>query len=298
MSPNDATPDLTGRTCMITGATSGIGRAAAVGLARLGADLVLVCRDRGRAGETVEQIQSVTGNESVEVLLADLSSQQEIRRVAEEFLSKDRPLHVLVNNAGLIQLGRTTTADGIETTFAVNHLAYFLLTRLLEERLKASAPARIVNVASDVHRSGEITFDDLGRERKYRGFSVYAQSKLANVLFTYELASRLDGTAVTANCMHPGAVGTRFLANNGRLARLAMAIGRPFLRTPEQGARTVIWLASSPEVEGVSGRYFADGKEVRSSEASYDRAVSRRLWETSDELTGLADRARHVGGEG
>jgi NAD(P)-dependent dehydrogenase (short-subunit alcohol dehydrogenase family) len=145
-----------------------------------------------------------------------------------------------------------------------------------------------VNVASHVHRSGEITFDDLGRERGYRGFSVYAQSKLANVLFTYELASRLEGTGVTANCLHPGAVGTRFLGNNGPLARFVMWIARPLLRTPEQGARTLIWLASSPEVDGVSGKYFVDDKEVRSSEASYDRAAACRLWEASEKLTGLA----------
>jgi NAD(P)-dependent dehydrogenase (short-subunit alcohol dehydrogenase family) len=273
---------------MITGASSGIGRETAIGLARLGAELVLVCRDRGRGEDAVHEIRRRTGSRSAELLLADLSSQAQIRALAEKFLGRDRPLHVLVNNAGVLNLRRRTTVDGLEATFAVNHLAYFLLTRLLLERLRSSAPARIVNVASDVHRSGEIRFDDLGLEKGYRAGRAYSQSKLANVLFTYELAERLQGSAVTANCLHPGVVATGLLDDNGLLPALAMRLGRPFMKTPGQGAVTSIHLASAPELEGVSGRYFVDRREVRSSEASYDREVRRRLWEVSERLTGVA----------
>ena len=280
---------MSGRTCMITGASSGIGRVTALEIARLGADLVLVCRDRARAEDAVAEIRAQTGNQNMEVMLADLSSQQAIRQLAHDYLATDRPLHVLVNNAGLVNLHRTLTVDGIETVFAVNHLAYFLLTNLLLDRIKASAPARIVNVASDAHRfgTGTINFDDLGGERGYRTMRIYGQSKLANILFTYELARRLEGTGVTVNCLHPGAVATGLGKNNGGWAKVVIGMLRPFFRTPESGAATSIYLASSPQVEGISGKYFSNCKETRSSKGSYDAAAARRLWEVSEELTGI-----------
>ncbi|HVO22600.1 MAG TPA: SDR family oxidoreductase [Candidatus Margulisiibacteriota bacterium] len=272
---------------MITGATSGIGRATALALARIDAVLVLVCRDRGRADETVAAIRTATGSRNTEVMLADLSSQEAIRQLARDYLATDRPLHVLVNNAGIVNLHRTLTVDGIETVFAVNHLAYFLLTNLLLDRLKASAPARIVNVASDAHRFAALNFDDLGGERSYRTMRIYGQSKLANILFTYELARRLHGTAVTANCLHPGAVATGLGTNNGGWAKVVIAMLRPFFRTPASGAATSIYLASAPHVEGVSGKYFSNCKEARSSKESYDVAAARRLWQVSEQMTGL-----------
>jgi len=278
---------MTGRTCMITGSTSGIGHATAIGLAKIGADLVLVCRDRSRADQTVAAIRATNENTHVEVMLADLSSQQAIRRLACDYLASDRPLHVLVNNAGVVNLHRTVTVDGIETVFAVNHLAYFLLTNLLLDRLKASAPARVVNVASDAHRFGTMNFDDLGGERSYRTMRIYGQSKLANILFTYELARRLEGTGVSVNCLHPGAVATGLGKNNGGWAKVIIGMLRPFFRTPESGAATSIFLATSPQVEGISGKYFSNCKETRSSKPSYDAAVARRLWKVSEELTGI-----------
>lgn len=272
---------------MITGASSGIGRATALELARRGAVLVLVCRDRGRAEATVAEIRTQTGNQNVQVMLADLSSQQAIRQLARDYLATDRPLHVLVNNAGVVNLRRTLTVDGIETVFAVNHLAYFLLTNLLLERLKASAPARIVNVASDAHRFGTMNFDDLGGARSYRTMRIYGQSKLANILFTYELARRLDGSAVTVNCLHPGAVATGLGKNNGGWAKVVIGMLRPFFRTPDSGAATSIYLAASPEVEKVSGKYFSNCTETRSSATSYDTAAARRLWDISTQMTRL-----------
>ena len=278
---------IAGRTCMITGATSGIGRATALELARRGAELVLVCRDRARADAVVAEIRTATGKGNVEVMLADLSSQQAIRQLARDYLATSRPLHVLLNNAGVVNLQRTLTCDGIETVFAVNHLAYFLLTNLLLDRLKASVPARIVNVASDAHRFGAMNFDDLGGTHGYRTMRIYGQSKLANILFTYELARRLEGSGVTVNCLHPGAVATGLGKNNGGWAKVVIGMLRPFFRTPESGAATSIYLAASAEVEGISGKYFSNGKETRSSKASYDAAAARRLWEISAQMTRL-----------
>ena len=272
---------------MITGASSGIGRATALELARMGADLVLVCRDRVRAHETVAEIRTHSGHHNIEVMLADLSSQQAIRQLAKDYLATDRPLHVLINNAGIVNLHRTLTVDGIEEVFAVNHLAYFLLTNLVLNRLKASAPARIVNVASDAHRFGALNFDELGGERSYRTMRIYGQSKLANILFTYELARRLQGTGVTVNCLHPGAVATGLGKNNGGWARVVIGMLRPFFRTPTSGAATSIYLASAPQVEGVSGKYFNNCKATRSSTASYDAAAARRLWDISAQMTDL-----------
>ncbi len=273
---------------MITGASSGIGRVTALELARKGASVVLVCRDRERGQETAAWIRRETGNQAIELLLADLSSQQSIRSAAAEFLAKGRPLHVLVNNAGVVELRRSLTADGIETVFAVNHLAYFLLTHLLLDRLRESAPARIVNVASDAHRWGTIAFDDLQGERRYRGMAIYGRSKLANILFTYELARRLGSdSGVTVNCLHPGAVATRLGSQNGTFARVLIGMLRPFMRSPETGAETSVYLASAPEVEGVTGKYFVDCREKLSNRESYDEGVARRLWDVSARMTGL-----------
>jgi NAD(P)-dependent dehydrogenase (short-subunit alcohol dehydrogenase family) len=283
----EANQVMTGRTCLITGATSGIGRATAIELARRGATLMLVARDRGRGEGTVREIRERTDNREVTLMLADLSSQQSIRELAREFLATNRPLHVLLNNAGVVNLHRTLTVDGIETVFAVNHLGYFLLTNLLLDRLKQSAPARIVNVASEVHKIGALDFDDLQNERRFRSMRVYGQSKLANILFTYELARRLAGTNVTVNCLHPGAVATGLGKNNGAWAQVLVSILGTFFRTPEQGAATSIHLVSSPAVAGVSGKYFMNGAERRSSKASYDDAAAKRLWDISAQMTGI-----------
>jgi retinol dehydrogenase 14 len=278
---------MSGRTVLLTGASSGIGRATALELGRRGASLVLVCRDRGRGEETVAAIAAETGHRDVTLMLADLSSQESIRRLASDFLASGRPLHVLLNNAGVVNTTRTVTADGIETTFAVNHLAYFLLTQLLLERLAQSAPARVVNVASEAHKFGRLDFDDLQAEKSYSTMRVYGQSKMANILFTYELARRLAGTGVTANCLHPGAVATGLGRNNGAVANFFIRVLAPFFRTPANGAATSIHLATAPELEAVTGRYFSNSKDTRTSKPSYDEADARRLWTLSERLTGL-----------
>jgi len=275
------------RICVITGPTSGIGRATALDLAGRGATLALICRNLGRGEETLAAIRAETGNHRLRLFRADLAVQADIRRVAAELLAAYPAIHLLVNNAGVVNRRYSTTPDGIETVFAVNHLAYFLLTALLLERLKASAPARIVNVASHAHRWAAIDFDDLGHRRAYKATRVYGASKLANLLFTYELARRLDGTGVTVNAVHPGAVATRLGQNNGRIATLFTKLLAPFFRSPERGAATSIHAATAPELDGISGRYFASGREARSSPESHDEAVARRLWEVSARMTGL-----------
>jgi NAD(P)-dependent dehydrogenase (short-subunit alcohol dehydrogenase family) len=282
--------DLGGKTVMITGASSGIGRAAALELARMGPDLVLVCRNRERGERALEEIRTETGNDRLSLLIADLSSQAQIRTLAKDYLASDRPLHVLLNNAGVIMLRRTETVDGIETTFAVNHLGYFLLTVLLLDRIKASAPARIVNVASHAHASagGPLDFDDLEGRKRYGSMRNYGISKLANILFTRELARRLAGSGVTANSLHPGFVGSNFAKNNGLLARIGMALLRPVARSPEKGAETAVYLCSSPEVEGVTGKYFHDCKPTWPKQFAQSDEDARRLWEVSERMTGLA----------
>jgi len=232
-------PAMAGRTCLVTGATSGIGKATATGLARLGADLVLVARDPAKGQATMAEIGAATGNPRVGLLEADLSSQASVRQLAEEVKRGHDRLHVLVNNAGGYWATRHTTVDRLELTFAVNHLAYFLLTNLLLDLLRASAPARIVNVTSGAQAIGDVHFDDLQFERRYRGQPAYNQSKLANVLFTYELARRLDGSGVTVNCVHPGVVRTNFgRDDSGPVLRLNDAAGAPPSCAPPSGART------------------------------------------------------------
>jgi len=276
---------IEGKTCLITGATSGIGRAAAVDLGRMGAKLVLVGRNRALGEELVREIQRA-GNREVELMVADLESQAQLRKLATDFLASGKPLHVLMNNAGVFNMKRRLTGDGLEQVFAVNHLAYFMLTMLLLDRIKESAPARIINVSSDLHQRATLNFADLGGERSYGGMSSYSQSKLANILFTYELARRLAGTGVTVNAVHPGAVATNLARNNG-LTTMAWKLAGTFMKSPATGARTQVFLASAPEVEGVTGKYFIDSREARSSAESHDAAIARRLWEVSAQLTGL-----------
>jgi NAD(P)-dependent dehydrogenase (short-subunit alcohol dehydrogenase family) len=275
--------------CMITGASSGIGKATALGLARKGATVLMVCRDRGRAETARDEIRVASGNLRVELLLADLSSQAEIRGLARDFKERYPSLHVLINNAGVAPIRRSVTADGIETTFAVNYLAPFLLTNLLLEVLKASAPARVVHVAGDFHRKASLRFDDLMSEKDYNGIRANNQAKLALILFTYELARRLSGTGVTANCLHPGAVGTDAPLKDPDLApfaRFMYSLVKPFFLSPEKGAETPLFLASSPDMEGVTGKYFIKKTPAASSQESYNETTARRLWEVSLELTG------------
>lgn len=279
---------MAGKVCLVTGATLGIGLVTARALAERGATVVAVGRNPERGQAALAEIKRRSGNDQVYLLLADLGSQAAIRQLAADFQQRFDRLHVLVNNAGALNMSRSLTVDGIETTWAVNHLAYFLLTNLLLDRLKASAPARIINIASDAQRSGQINFADLQGEKSYSGGRAYSQSKLANVLFTYELARRLEGTGITANCVHPGVVATGFAKNNGLLFRLGASILGLFTLSPEKGAETQIYLATSPEVEGVTGQYFVKQQAVRSAPASYDETVARRLWEVSEQMTGLA----------
>jgi NAD(P)-dependent dehydrogenase (short-subunit alcohol dehydrogenase family) len=277
--------EMQGKIIMVTGATNGIGYEAAKVLAAKGATIVGVGRNPQKCTDVAQQIKSITGNSQIEFLVADLSRQTEVRRVADEFKRKYDRLDVLLNNAGALFINRETNADGQEMTWALNHLNYFVLTNELLDVLKASAPARIVNVSSDVHRRASgINFADPEFKQNYSGMGVYGHSKLANVMFTYELARRLAGTHVTANVLHPGFVATGFGHNNGGLMNFGMGlIQKLAAKRPEQGAQTSIYLASSPEVEGVSGKYFADSQAVRSNEASYDVAAQQRLWELSEQ---------------
>jgi NAD(P)-dependent dehydrogenase (short-subunit alcohol dehydrogenase family) len=276
---------LQGKTCLITGATQGIGLASAIGIAQAGAETVLVARNRERGEAAMAEVKAKSGNSNVSMLVADLASQESVRQLAAAFKQSHQRLHVLLNNAGGLFVKRVLTIDGIETTFAVNHLAYFLLTELLLDVLEASAPARIINVASAAHFGGAIDFDDLQHEKRYSSFKVYSDSKLANVLFTYELARRLAGTGVTANCLHPGVVTTGFGKNNPGLPKTLITLAGPFMLSPEKGARTSIYLATSPEVEGVTGKYFDKCKSVSSSKQSYDPESARRLWQVSEDMT-------------
>lgn len=278
---------LAGRTAVVTGATSGIGLETARALLGQGARLVLVARNRARAESAVADLMRSTGRRDVTVVLGDLGVQADVRRVAEELLRCCPRLDLLVNNAGVVNLQRQVTVDGVEETLAVNHLAYYLLTRLLLERLTGSAPARIVNVASDAHKFGRLDLDDLQSTRRYRAMRVYGMSKTCNILFTYELARRLAGTGVTVNCCHPGAVATGLGTNNGAWAKVATRVLGLLFKTPAQGAATSIHLASAPEVAGVTGQYFANRKPRRSARVTYDESVQRRLWDESARLTGL-----------
>ena len=278
---------MNNKTILITGASGGIGLQSALGLAKQGANIVMVGRDKERTSQAVELVKTQTGNQSVSYLLADLSSIQEVRRLAQEFKDKYPALDVLLNNAGAILLRRRVSVDGYEMTLALNHLNYFLLTQLLLDMLKAAPSGRIVNVASRAHYRGHVNFEDLQSQHGYNGMRVYSMSKLMNVLFTYELARRLDGTNVTANCLHPGFVASNFGGNNGWIARIAMRFMTGRISV-EEGAKCPIFLASSPDVQGVSGKYFNyDTQETHSSEESYDQNIARRLWDVSEELVAI-----------
>jgi NAD(P)-dependent dehydrogenase (short-subunit alcohol dehydrogenase family) len=278
---------MTGKTVLVTGGTSGIGKATAAGCAALGARVGIAGRDRGRAAAAVADIKAASGG-TADVFVADMSGQAGVRRLAAEVLATYPRLDVLVNNVGGIWPTRRVTADGLEQTFAVNHLAPFLLTALLLGRLKESAPARIVTVASHVESMGTINFDDLQGAGTYSAAKAYSQSKLANVMFTYELARRIKGTGVTATALHPGLVHTNFGAEGQSLLfRLAHLVSRPIMKTAAQGAATPVYLASSPEVEGVTGAFFADCKPKKPGKQSQDSAAAARLWQVSEELTGL-----------
>jgi retinol dehydrogenase-14 len=278
---------MAGRTVLVTGASSGIGRATALGLATMGAHVAITGRDRLRTEDAAREI-GAAGGMKVEVFVADLSSQAQVRRLASEVLAGLPRIDVLVNNAGGYWDTRHVTVDGLERTFAVNHLAPFLLTNLLRDRLEWGAPARVVTVASNAHTTGRIDFDDLQGERSYSGGRAYSQSKLANILFTYQLARRMRGSAVTANALHPGVVRTSFgAADPARIQRLLIPLLGPVMKSPARGAATSIHLASAPELEHVSGRYFANRRPTKSSPRSNDQAVAARLWEASADLVGL-----------
>jgi retinol dehydrogenase-14 len=277
---------MTGRTVLVTGGTGGIGLATATFLAALGAGVGLVGRDAGRSEAAAKRLRATGGQ--VDVFVADVSSQDEVRRLADEVLAAYPRLDVLVNNVGGYWATRHTTTDGLEHTFAVNHLAPFLLTNLLLDRLRASAPARVVTVSSGAQAMGSIDFEDLQGERDYSGQRAYNQSKLANVMFTYELARRLAGSGVTANVLHPGVVRTNFGREDSKgWMRLMLPVIRPFMKSPERGAATSVYLASSAELEGVTGRYFANSKPKASSKASQDTGAAARLWDVSAALVGL-----------
>lgn len=280
---------MEGKTVLITGGNAGIGYATAVGLAEKGARTIIVTRNERKGEKAVKEIKEESGSDKVSFLTADLSSQKEVRALASAFKERYDKLDVLINNAGAFFSEFKLTGDGIERQWAINHLAPFLLTNLLLDTLKKSAPARIVNVSSRAHYRGEIHFDDLNLSKNYRGYpTAYAQSKLANVLFTYELDRRLQGTDVTANCLHPGVVKTSIAQKNSSgISSFIWGLFKPFMVTPEEGAKTSIYLASSPEVEGVSGKYFDNCKPKKSSKLSHDIELAKKLWEVSEEQVGL-----------
>jgi NAD(P)-dependent dehydrogenase (short-subunit alcohol dehydrogenase family) len=285
--------DLNGKTCIVTGATSGIGKATALELARMGGTIVLICRNRQKGEEAVREIQEITQNTAIDLLIADLSSQQQIRAVAAEFTRKYERLHVLINNAGAMFSKRSESVDGIEMTLAVNHLAPFLLTNLLLDTLKTTGAARVINVNSDAHERGRIDFSDLQMRGHYGqgvGMRAYANAKLANLLTGYHLAWRLHGTQITVNALHPGYVATNIIALESatgplRLLKPLWGIAKHFILTPEKGATTSIYLACSPQVSRESGKYFEKCAPLASSETSYDRNMQMRIWAMSEELT-------------
>lgn len=279
-----AQSDLKNKVCLVTGATGGIGVLTAQALAQMGATVVVVSRSTQKCADTVSQLKLTTANPNIDYIAGDLSVMSQVKQVADQFLQRYDRLDVLVNNAGAVFSSRQVSADGYEMTMALNHLSYFYLTHLLQDRLLKSAPARIVNVSSDAHRGGSINFDDLMSEQKYSSFGVYSMSKLANILFTNELARRLEDTGVTANSLHPGFVASNFGKSNGGIWGIFMPVIQLFAISPAKGAETSIYLASSPEVEGVTGQYFNKKKAVKAADAAYDQAAQKRLWDVSDEL--------------
>ncbi len=279
---------MDGRTVVITGANSGVGRATAVAVAEVGAHTVITARSPERGGQALADIRRVSGSDRVDLVVFDLGDLASVRRGADEILGRFPRIDVLVNNAGLVQSDRRETVDGYEATFATNHLGPFLLTRLLTDRLVASAPARVVTVASTAHHGARrgLDFDDLQSTRHYRGMRAYSRSKLANILFTEELAQRLSGTGVTANSLHPGTVASGFARDDDARGFLAFGIKviKPFILTPEKGARTSVYLATSPEVAEVTGQYFVKCRPRTPSPAARDQAAATLLWSVSEDL--------------
>lgn len=273
---------------LVTGANSGMGKATSIALAKMGADVVMLCRDQSRGEAALKEVKAQSGSQNVELMLCDLGSQKSIVDFCGIFRSKYQRLSILVNNAGVVLPGRHTTLDGFELQFGVNHLGSFLLTNLLLDLLIKSAPSRIVNVSSGAHKIGHIYFDDVNLTNNYTVWRAYAQSKLANILFTYELADRLNGQGVTVNCLHPGAVATSMGINRDTgFGTLITSLLKPFFQTPEQGASTAIYLATSKDVEGITGQYFSRGKAIPSSKRSYNKAEAKRLWHLSEQMTHL-----------
>lgn len=280
--------NLQGKVCLITGATNGIGEEAAKQIALMGAEIVFIARSPAKAEELKQSLKSLTGRESTSII-ADLSSQEEVKRAASEFLSMNKPLNILLNNAGIMNTSRKETVDGLEEVFSVNHLAYYSFTLMLMNKLIESGPSRVVNVASGAHMFvKDMNFDDLQSEKEYKTMQVYGRSKLANILFTRELAERLEGKGVTVNCLHPGFVNTGIGSNNSpTMGRILMALARPFSRKTDRGAETSIYLCVSPEVENETGEYFYDCKKEKISAAASDKENATKLWEVSSKLTGI-----------
>jgi len=289
--------DIRGKYCMVSGASSGIGREIALGLAKLGARVIIVCRDAGRGQKALDYIIGNGGNPAVELMLADLSSQSEVRGLTERYRSKHDRLHVLINNAGIIRDKRELSVDGIEMTFAVNYIAYFMLTNLLLDLLKQCAPARIINLTSSIHRTARIDFANLQGEKKYNRDSIYAQSKLADIIFTNELARRLEGTGVTANCVCPGAVSSNIWTTSSKVIATFFKL---LMKGPEQGAVLPLYVAASGDVEGITGTYFQTGQHLKGaavktggtvcmpSTQACDRETAGKLWRTSEMLTRIS----------
>ena len=276
------------KVCLVTGGNSGIGKSVALGLAKMGATVVVVSRNKEKGETAVTDTVEKSGNKNVELIQADMSSQNSIRQLVNEFRARHEKLHLLINNAGVYLTKRSETEDGLESTFAVNHLGPFLLTSLLVDILKASAPSRIVNVTSDAHKGARVNFDDLQGERKFSGWQAYGQSKLAMILYTRGLAKKLEGTGVTVNSAHPGVVRTNFAKNNGGLVMLGFRFLGMFFISPESAAKRILYVATSPDLEGVTGKYFTKMHEVKSSQESYDDDSARRLWQISEQLTRLS----------
>jgi NAD(P)-dependent dehydrogenase (short-subunit alcohol dehydrogenase family) len=280
---------LDGKEIVVTGGTDGIGKVTARELAKMGASVTIVARNATKAQQVVKELRAAAGHDRVGFVRADLSSQKGVRGAAETIKGRLKRLDVLINNAGAMFGRRELTEDGFERTFALNHLAYFLMTNLLLDMLKASAPSRIVNVSSAAHNGAKLNIDDLQGAKSYSGWRAYQRSKLANIYFTYELARRLSGSNVTVNCLHPGFVASRFGSNNGAVSRALFGVAKSIFAISESnGARTSVYLASSPDVDGVTGKYFDSRRAVKSSAASHDEQKWRELWRASEKLTGLS----------
>jgi NAD(P)-dependent dehydrogenase (short-subunit alcohol dehydrogenase family) len=278
---------MQGKTVVVTGATSGIGEVAADRLAQKGARIVFIARDRERGQETLKHLRAIAGHDNHAVHYADLMKLSEQKRVAAEIAASEPQIDVLINNAGALFNSRQMTEDGLEKTFALNHMSYFTVTNVLLDKLKATPGARIVSTSSDAHKGAKLNFDDLQSTKSYSGFGVYGRSKLMNILFTRELARRLAGTGVTANCQHPGFVGTRFGDQSGGILSFAVKVAKNFALTPEQGAQTIIYLASSPDVESKSGGYYYKSKLATPTKEAQNDADAKRLWDASAKIAGV-----------